>query len=50
MSRVQSPESKVKELNDENLFVVDGELLEESETAQNNLEKTENRKSKTKDK
>lgn len=49
MSRVQSPESKVKELNDENLFVVDGELLEESETAQNNLEKTENRKSKTKD-
>ena len=44
MSRVESRESKVEELSDENLSIVDGELLEESETTPNELAKTENQK------
>ena len=50
MSQVQSPESRVEELNDENLLVVDGELLENSEIKQNDLAKSENQKLKTNDK
>lgn len=49
MSQVQSSKSKVEESSDENLFVVEGELLEISEVPQNDLAKTENRKPKTKD-
>ena len=49
MSQVQSSESRVEELSDENLLVVDGELLEISEVPPNDLAKTENQKLKTKD-
>lgn len=43
MSEIQSPESRVAD----DLSVVDGELLEDSATAQNELSKTKNQKSKT---
>jgi hypothetical protein len=47
MSQVQSPKSKVEESSDENLFIVDGELLEYSEIKHNDLAKSENQKLKT---
>ena len=49
MSQVPSPKSKVVELSDENTFVVDGELLEDSESADRTLIRSENQKLKTKD-
>ncbi len=42
MSQVSSPKSQVKELSDEDLLIVDGELLEDSEAASEDLAKTEN--------
>ncbi len=47
ISEVQSPKSEVQEASDESLFVVDGELLEDSEMK--DLAKTENPKPKTQD-
>ncbi len=48
MSRVQSRESRVEETGDENFSIVDGELLEVSETS-SDLRETRNQKPKTKD-
>ncbi len=44
MSQVQSPKSTVEELSDEDLFIVDGELLEDSEVAPKKLSTAENKK------
>jgi len=49
MSQVPSPKSQVEELSDENLFVVDGELLENSDEAQKDLVKAEDQRPKTQD-
>ncbi len=49
MSQVTSSKSEDKELSDENLFVVDGELLETSESANRILIQGENLELKTKD-
>ena len=49
MSRVESRESRVEELDDENLLIVDGELLEEFESKQADLSTTESQKLKAKD-
>jgi hypothetical protein len=48
MSQVPSPKSQVIELSDENFFVIDGELLEDSESANAALIQTENQTPKIK--
>jgi hypothetical protein len=49
MSQVPSPKSQFKELSDANSFIVDGELLEDSDSADGTLIKSEDQKLKTKD-
>ena len=49
MSQVPSPKSQFQELSDENLCIVDGELLYDSELADGTLTQSENQKLKTKD-
>ena len=44
MSRIPSPKSEIRELSDENLNIVDGELLENSESADRILIRSENQK------
>ena len=46
MSQISSPKSQVKELSAENLLVIDGELLEDSEEVNGDLTKTEDQKPK----
>lgn len=47
MSEVQSLQSEVKDLSDDNLFAVDGELLEDSESGNTDLTETKGKRLKT---
>jgi len=49
MSKVENRKSQVEELSDENTFVVDGGLLEDSESTDRTLIRSENQKLNTKD-